>query len=457
MSNQNDFDVMVIGAGTAGQTAAYDLIAEGYTVAVVEKSATPGGVCALHGCQAKKYFYELTELAAKSKHLQGLGITSEPVVSWSQISQEKNRFTSKIPENTIRNLKGNTVTYLEGEAFFINEKSISVGNKTYTPKHIILATGALPMNLPIKGQEHLILSDQFLALEALPERIIFVGGGFISFEFAHFAARLGAKEVTILEVMDRPLGPFDKDMVKQLCHASTEEGITIKTGITIEEISESANGFSVFINSGQTLDADLIVHGAGRVPDLTGLSLDKAGINYEHHGITVDNVMRSSNPKVYAIGDCANTVQLARVADREAHQCSLAIGSMETGEQVKPLDYSAVPAVLFTYPQLGMVGYTEEELISQNIKYWKNADSNLSWPTYRRIGMKNAAYKILVGEDNRFLGAHILSDNSTGLINCIKQAMLDRMTVEELYQANIMSPYPSRESDLIYMLEPLLD
>jgi glutathione reductase (NADPH) len=113
--------------------------------------------------------------------------------------------------------------------------------------------------------------------------------------------------------------------------------------------------------------------------------------------------------------------------------------------------------MLFTYPMLGMVGKTEDELIKAGTKYWMSFDKELSWPTYRRVGMKHAAYKILVDADDKILGAHILSDNATGLINSFKQAMLDGTTVKELHKANIMSPYPSRESDILYMLEPLLE
>ena len=112
------FDVVVIGAGTGGQTAALELALEGLSVAVVEQSDTPGGICALHGCQAKKYFYEVAEIAAKSNHLEGLGVTAQPRLSWAQITAAKNEFTAGVPESTVANLKGNNITYLKGAASF---------------------------------------------------------------------------------------------------------------------------------------------------------------------------------------------------------------------------------------------------------------------------------------------------------------------------------------------------
>ena len=117
--------------------------------------------------------------------------------------------------------------------------------------------------------------------------------------------------------------------------------------------------------------------------------------------------------------------------------------------------YSAVPAVLFTYPQYGMVGFTEDALKREGIPYARSFGENLSWPTYRRIGMTSAAYKILVGEDGQFLGAHVLSDNASGIVNTIRLAMLNQISVDTLTVQSIMSPYPSRESDMLYMLKPL--
>lgn len=455
----SELDVLIIGAGTAGQTAAMDLVVEGYRVAVVEKSTTPGGICALHGCQAKKWLYEVAELVARSRHLSHLGVPTPPSVDWSKIVAAKNSFTSEIPANTIRNLKGNGIDYLQGSAVFVDPDTVMVDNRVLKPRFIIIATGAKPMSLPFEGSNYLATSNDFLALEQLPKRIVLVGGGFISFEFAHFAARLGCspEKVHILEVMDRVLTPFDSDMVDQLVEATRAEGIQVQTGVSIKSIGKNGSTYTVTMESGERIETELVVHGAGRIPDIDTLNLEAAGIDFNRRGIEVDLQMTTSNQKVYAVGDCAATVQLARVADQEAHLAASNITAHDHKEPQEEIDYQAVPAILFTYPQLGMVGKTEDELISEGASYWKSFDKDLSWPTYRRIGMKHAAYKLLVDDDGKILGAHVIGDNTTGLINCFKQAMLDSMTVGELHGANVMTPYPSRESDIIYMLEPLLD
>ena len=454
----DEFDVLVVGSGTGGQTAAFELSNAGLKVAVSEKSDRPGGTCALRGCQAKKWFYEAVETVARSRHLKGKGIMNPAAAKWSEILAQKNDFTSQVPENTIKAFRDAGIRFMPGRASFLSRNIMEVDGKSIAARYYILATGAMPMSLPFRGSENIVTSDEFLELEELPENILFVGGGFISFEFAHFAARLGPKNVRvrIFEVSDRPLGPFDAEMVELLVEASGEEGIEVHTNVQIASIDRRPSGFMVVTGKGESLTADLVVHGAGRSPNIEELNLRAGEITYSARGITVDERMCTANPNVFAIGDCAATIQLARVADFEGHVAARNILAEINNTKRVTINYETVPSMLFTYPQYGMLGKAEAALLQQNTPYRKSFAKDLQWPTYRRIGLKHAAYKILVGANNRVLGAHILSDNASGLINTLKQAMLNNTTVEELYWQSIVSPFPTRESDLTYMLKPLL-
>ncbi|MGD8522672.1 MAG: NAD(P)/FAD-dependent oxidoreductase, partial [Desulfobacterales bacterium] len=358
------YDVVVVGSGTSGQTAAFQLNEKGLNVAVIEKADRPGGICALAGCQPKKWFYETTEAIARARHLEGKGIVAAPEGNWSQVLEQKQQFTSGIPEGTIKNLQEAGINFVSGEATFLNNETLSVNGKRIQAKFFILATGAKPMQLPIEGNEHIITSDDFLDLDMLPSSICFIGGGFISFEFAHFAARLGSsnQRLVILEVSDRPLGPFDAEMVELLVEACEDEGIEVKSGVKIEYIAKQAEGFSIRTSQGTEFETDLVVHGAGRVPDLDPLGLNAAGIEHSERGINVDQTLRTSNPRIFAVGDCAATIQLARVADKEAQVAAENILAELNIGQKSTMDYGAVPAILFTYPQLGMVGQTEDSL-----------------------------------------------------------------------------------------------
>ena len=453
------YDVVVIGTGTAGQTAATELAVEGFNVAVVEQSDTPGGVCALHGCQAKKYFYEVAELAAKASHLEGLGISGQPRMSWGQIAAAKNEFTSTVPKNTVSSLTGNNINFVAGAASFESPHRLRVGDDHLEAEFFVIATGAEPLQLPLTGTEHLLTSNDFLALEELPSRLVFVGGGFISFEFAHYAARLSddPKEIIILEALDRPLGPFDGDMVQQLVASSADDGIEVRCQVKISEIEKTDGGYNVRLDDGELVSGDLVINGAGRTPNIEALQLENAGVEFSRNGIAVDKGMRSSVATIFAVGDCADTLMLARVADREALVAVHNILSAKEGGGQDVISYAEAPAVLFTYPQLAMVGKTEEQLKAEKIRYWKSMDTNLGWPTYRRIGLRHAAYKILVDEHDLVLGAHILSDHATGLINTFRLAMIHGLDIRKLHHDAIMSPYPSRESDMLYMLAPLVE
>ena len=195
------YDVLVVGSGTAGQTAAYELKSNGLTVAMVEHSDRAGGTCALSGCQAKKWFYEGTETVARSRHLSGIGMASAAVASWAELREQKNRFTARVPSNTVKGLQEAGIDFIRGRARFVDQRTIAVEDRQLTARYIVLASGAVPMHLNIEGAQFMLTSGEFMELERLPRRIVFIGGGFISFEFAHFAVRLGSADsrCTILD------------------------------------------------------------------------------------------------------------------------------------------------------------------------------------------------------------------------------------------------------------------
>jgi glutathione reductase (NADPH) len=456
---KQEYDAMVIGSGTAGQTAAHELRSGGLTVAVVEHRDRPGGTCALSGCQAKKWFYEGTETIARSEHMMGKGVTSPASVSWTDLLRQKNAFTAKVPDNTVKGLEKAGIDVIRGRGRFTDAHTLAVDQTMFQFCYAIIATGATPMPLPVDGAQWITTSRQFMELEQLPRHIVFVGGGFISFEFAHFAARLGPKDVqcTILEAGDRPLLPFDAQMVQLLTAASESDRISVHCNAAIAAVEKTAGQFSVITENGSRFEADLVVHGAGRAPDIDALNLEAAGIEHSRKGVSVNASMATSNPGVYAAGDCADTIQLARVADAEAQLAAAnIIRSHRNSGSPSTMDYTAVPAVLFTYPQYAMVGATESALQEDEVAYIRSFDDHLSWPTYKRIGLRTAAYKILAGQDGKILGAHILSDSSTGMIGLLTLAMVNGISVRDLYRQSVMTPYPSRESDLLYMLKPLI-
>lgn len=243
--------------------------------------------------------------------MQGSGIAKQSQIDWGELMQFKRSFTDNPPKMLEKNLSKNGVATHYGTARFTDANMLQAGDETFVGKNIVIATGAKPMPLGIVGEELLATSTDFLEMETLPERIVFIGGGYIAFEFAHIAARAGAR-VTLLEMMPSSLPAFDPDLVDPLIDATREVGIDIQFETRVSQVVKEANRtFSVKAaspNGEQSFIADLVVHGAGRVPAVEGLQLEKANVEYTRRGIVVNEYLQSvSNPAVYAAGDVAAT------------------------------------------------------------------------------------------------------------------------------------------------------
>ncbi|MGH2607767.1 MAG: FAD-dependent oxidoreductase [Gemmatimonadales bacterium] len=222
----------------------------------------------------------------------------------------KRSFTEPVPKQREDSFARAGIAAFHGRARFVGPTAVRVGEELLEARHVVIATGAIPARLGIPGEEHLVTSDQFLDLDELPRRIAFVGGGYISFEFAHLAARAGA-EVTVLHRDPRPLAGFDPNLVDQLVQKSRAVGIDVQLNTEVEGIERTATGFTVRTSSGDArhaLTADLAVHGAGRVPEIDDLDLQAAGVDRGPRGIKVNEFLQSaSNPAVYAAGDAAQS------------------------------------------------------------------------------------------------------------------------------------------------------
>ncbi|MCA1604938.1 MAG: FAD-dependent oxidoreductase, partial [Acidobacteria bacterium] len=300
---EKKFDLIVIGTGAAGGTAAYKCRKAGWAVAIID-SRPFGGTCALRGCDPKKVLVGAAELIDWNRRMNANGISSkEAKIDWPSLMRFKKTFTDPVPENREKEYAKAGIAALHGRTRFLDQTSLQVGEDKLTGRFVLIAAGAKPAMLGISGEIHLTTSDQFLELERLPQRIIFVGGGYISFEFAHVAARAGA-EVTILHRGTRPLEGFDADLVAQLVQATRELGVDVRMNTAVEGIEKDGDHFAVKVsdrNGEQTFEADLVVHGAGRVPDIDDLDLETASIKREKKGISVNEYLQSvSNPAVYA-------------------------------------------------------------------------------------------------------------------------------------------------------------
>src|SRR3990172_5915094 len=299
------YDLVAIGTGTGASGAASRCRAAGWKVAVIDHLPF-GGTCALRGCDPKKVLVGAAEAIDHSRRMRGNGVAGgEPVIAWSELMQFKRTFTQSVPAMKEKSFAKSGIDAYHGLARFRGPRSVEVGGEVLEGRFILIAVGAVPMRLDIPGREHLITSTEFLELDRLPEKIVLLGGGFIAAEFAHIAARAGA-QVAGLEQADRMLTPFDPDLVGWLMKKFQEVGIDARLKTRVTAIEKSGHGLSARAAShgkDEIFAADLVVHAAGRVPDLDPLDLAAAGVASEKGRLRLNEFLQSvSNPPVYSAG-----------------------------------------------------------------------------------------------------------------------------------------------------------
>lgn len=445
-------DLVVIGTGAAASSVAYKCRTAGWEVAIVD-SRPFGGTCALRGCDPKKVLVGAAELMDwNNRMLECEVISGRPQIDWPALMRFKKTFTEPVPANREKGFTDEGIATFHGRARFVDQTTIEVGDDTLSGRHVVIATGAKPGPLGIRGEEHLTTSTQFLELEQLPRRIAFVGGGYISFEFAHIAARAGA-QVQIIHRGARPLEGFDPDLVARLLQATRDLGIDVRLSAPVGTIERKSDHFLVRASVEEverTFEADLVVHGAGRVPEIDDLDLEKAGISRNRKGVEVNEYLQSvSNPAVYAAGDAAASggLNLTPVAGREGE---VVADNLLEGNHRKP-DYTSVATVVFTIPSLASVGLAEAAAKEQGLKFRTNYAETSDWYSSRRVGLKYSGYKVLIEADSeRILGAHLLGEQAGEIINLFVLAIRNGIRAPDL--GEVLYSYPSSSSDVGYML-----
>jgi len=446
------YDLIVVGAGMAGVAAANKCASHGWDVAIVD--ALPyGGTCALRGCDPKKILRRGAEIIDGARLMRGKGIDDRGLaINWDDLMTHKRGFTDPVPQNLELDLASHGVDTLHGRARFTDKNRADIDGVPLEAGHFLIASGARPRQLDFPGHEHLIDSTDFLSLEALPARILFLGGGFISFEFAHIAARAGSSPV-IIDRGERPLKGFDPDLVDLLVARGSEAGIDVRRTTVITSVEKSDNGYRVNLDrSGvaETIECDLVVHGAGRTPDLESLDLDAAGVDWGPRGVSVAGHLQSTtNPSVYAAGDSADTpgMPLTPVAVFEG---KVAASNMVNGTTRTP-DYVGVPTAVFTIPELARVGLLEQQARERGLDIDVRFSNTSGWYSNYRIGETTAAAKILVDRTtDQVVGAHLLGPEYAELINIIGLAMKLKLTTRQL--KSMTAAYPTVGSDLGSML-----
>jgi len=446
------FDVVAIGTGAGASAAASRCRAAGWQVAIVD-SRPFGGTCALRGCDPKKVLVGAAEVIDWARRMNGNGIRSEQLsIDWRELMRFKRTFTQPVPKRREEGLAKAGIVAFHGRARFVGEKAVQVGDEVLQARFVVIAAGQKPADLKIPGQELLTTSEQFLELDELPRRILFIGGGYIAFEFAHVAARVGS-QVTIVHRGVRPLELFDPDLVEQVVVRTRELGIDVQLGTQAEGVEKGSRCLTVRASSAgqkRTFEADMVVHAAGRTPEIDDLNLDIARVAWNESGVNVNEYLQSvSNPAVYAAGDAAASggPPLTPVADYEG---AIVASNLLKGNHQKP-NYTGIPTVVFSIPAAASVGLSEARAREQGLKFQVKTEMTSTWYSSRRVAEKYSGYKVLVEEGtDRILGAHLLGGEAGEVINIFALAIRSGMRAADL--KHTIFSYPTHGSDLPYML-----
>lgn len=442
----NAYDVIVFGSGVAGGVAARSLKTSGKSVAVIDPGPL-GGTCPLRGCEPKKVMYDAVETLVRTRNQDGNGLFGdEPDLDWQQLVRFKNTFVHPVPGHVEKDFHSRGIDLFKSKGRFLDQDTVDVDGRRLTADAFIIATGAMARPLDFPGAEYLLSNDQFFDLQALPWTMLIIGGGYIAFEFAHLAARLGV-EVELVVRSDRCLKYFDPDLVDLLVDHSKQYGIHIAFQAPPQRVEKTDRGLRLMTGEGRVhREVDLILHGAGRIPNLEGLNLEAAGIKETGKGLEVDPYLRSrDNPKIFGAGDVVpQGPQLTPVALMEAEL----LANNLAGNDDQEVDYSGIPSVLFTHPMLARTGFLEAECREQGLDFEKRFVDASKWASYQRIGEKPAAVKLLwEKQTGRILGAHMLGHGADEVINIFSLAIQKAIARKDLI--DVVWSYPSFGYDVI--------
>ncbi|MFG6116746.1 dihydrolipoyl dehydrogenase family protein [Halobacillus sp. MO56] len=441
------YDVIVIGTGVAGSTVATKAQKAGLEVAIVDERQY-GGTCPQRGCDPKKVMAGISKIVDDAKRVKGLGLDGDVTLNWKDLQAFKKKFTEPIPEGTEEKFNSLGIRRYHGTASFLDPHTLKIGEHNVTAKYIVIATGAKPADLPFEGFEHLVTSEQFLEMEELPDRLLFVGGGYISFEFAQLAARLG-KDVIIVHRGRNVLENHDFEMTNKLIEHTKDLGVEIHTSTEVTKVTKLDSGYKIDVkkfNHEHALKADMVFHGAGRAPNIDHLELANAGIEFSKQGIKVnENQQSKPHQHIYAAGDCADT-GLPPLTPSAGEEGTRLVSHMLDDETMAP-EQKPVPSIVFTYPALASVGLSQQEAREKNIPYESESKTITKFFTYQRTKEPGAYVKILLNPaTGEILGAHFLSSEAEHLVNIFTLAIQKGLTKHDL--KSVLWGYPTAESDI---------
>jgi len=451
-SAEFDVDLFVIGGGSGGVRAARIAAGHGAAVMIAEEYRM-GGTCVIRGCVPKKLFVIGSHIRHEIDDAAGFGWSiPEATFDWPTMVANKDKEIARLEAAYTTNVEKSGARIVKTRAVIEDAHTLRLGGgETVTAKNILVATGGAPNHgLAIPGIEHVISSNEAFHLAELPRRVVIQGGGYIALEFAGIFAGFGS-DVTVVYRGDNILRGFDEDVRVHVRSEMEMAGITILTGCTITKVDKHGKELTSHLSNGSSIASNQVMFAIGRHPNIRGLGLEKAGvaINPSNGGIAVDGFSRTSVPNIYAIGDVTHRLNLTPVAIREGH----AFADTVFGKRAVEVDHSNIPTAVFSQPEVGTVGLTEEQARAQfsHVDIYKTAfrpiKSTMSGRD-TRVLMK----LVVDGVTDRVLGCHIVGDSAAETIQAVAIAVKMKATKAD-FDATI-ALHPTAAEELVTMRTP---
>lgn len=439
------YDVVILGGGVAGGSLAHALRRQKKTVAVVENNLF-GGTCPNRGCDPKKILLAGLEVTQTVADMQGNGISGHVEVNWPDLMRHKRQYTDPISHATQHSLEADGIDTFHESGQFNQEGQLQAGDHLLEADNYVIATGQRPRRLDIPGKEYFKTSTDFLNLNEMPKDVTFIGGGYIGFELAGIAHAAGAK-VHLIHHNDHPLKQFDPQLVKEVIGHLEDKGIDVQLNKSVTQIAKIGEQYVLSGEDNFKLPTDMVFCTSGRIPNIDTIGLDQVGVDYDDHGVKVNDYLQTTNDKIFAMGDVVSTKRpkLTPVAGYEAGY----LADYFAGSRDK-ITFKSIPTLVFGQPSLARVGLPSS-IANGDDHYLLISNDMTGWYSYHRLNEPLAKAKVVVDRENgTVVGATVLSNHADYLINIFTLMIDQRMKIDD-FNKEILA-YPSLASDVTYLV-----
>ncbi|MFC0241164.1 glutathione-disulfide reductase [Rhodopseudomonas telluris] len=447
-----DTDLFVIGGGSGGVRAARIAAGHGARVMIAEEYRF-GGTCVIRGCVPKKLMVHASHVHDEIRDAAGFGwIIPEARFDWPTLVANIDTEIARLEKIYATNVEKTGARTIKARAVFEDPHTLRLSTgETIRAQHVLIATGGAPNHgTMIPGIEHVISSNEVFHLKQLPKRILVQGGGYIALEFACIFAGLGS-DVTVVYRGDNVLRGFDEDVRTHVRTEMERAGITILTGCTVARVEKPGEEYISHLSSRSSVASDQVLFAIGRHPNVANLGLEKAGVamNPDNGGIAVDEFCRTSVPHIYAIGDVTHRTNLTPVAIREGH----AFADTVFGKRPVQVDYTNIPTAVFSQPEVGTVGLTEQQARAMypRVDIYRTDFRPLK-ATVSGSQIRTLMKLVVDGATDQVVGCHIVGPEAGELVQVLAIAVKMKATKAD-FDAT-MALHPTAAEELVTMRTP---